>query len=73
MEMKAYMKEYNKKYYIKNKDKLLAYSLSKKKCLVCNRHYHISHFARHLKTTKHKSNFNKSNNEKSSLESKNHI
>ena len=54
MDLNNNRKEYQKQYYIKNRERLLAYSLSKKKCLICDRSYHISHFSRHLKTKKHK-------------------
>lgn len=49
-------KNYSKKYYENNKEKLIKHSLEKKKCICCNTEIMISNFSHHNKTLKHKYN-----------------
>jgi hypothetical protein len=49
-----YVKNYNKSYYEKNKDKLLTFANQKKLCECCQKEYQQANFSRHIKSTIHK-------------------
>jgi hypothetical protein len=53
---KEITKEYNKEYYIVNKEKHLAYIAECIKCLVCDCTYTRCKRVRHMNTQKHKKN-----------------
>lgn len=55
--------EYNRAYYLKNKEKRKIEGAVKKHCDCCNCEVRIDHFKRHLKTQKHKRNLEKSQNQ----------
>lgn len=48
-----YMKQYNKEYYVKNKEKLLADAVTKVKCECCDIECSKSNMPKHIKTEKH--------------------
>ena len=46
-----------KQYYQKNREQRLAYFKTKKHCELCDVDVNTNHWSRHLKTKKHKNNF----------------
>ena len=52
-DMKAYMKEYNRKYYIANKDEILGTYREKVHCKACNRDINRSSLIRHNNSDYH--------------------
>ena len=53
----------NKKYYEKNKEKIMEHLREMRLCEVCNREYHLYLFCRHNKSKKHLINLEKSKND----------
>jgi hypothetical protein len=52
-------KQYNRNYYLKNRENRLIYSKQKKQCHVCNCLISSSNFSEHTKSNKHLKNLEK--------------
>ena len=53
MESEKILKNYNKKYYDNNKEKIIKHLYEYRTCNICNRDYRLYQLSRHYKTNRH--------------------